>query len=121
MILINLRINQSNQVSEDLKRAAFSVDEKHLAKLKVENQRRRVERERREVMRVQEEERRDHALEAAFAKWTLPGKESVGLSEVQQALRLWLEATVEDTAAEAITGRRPPISLCLQVSLLNLH
>ena len=72
----------SSQVSEELKRMVFSMDDNHLAKLKVGVQQRRVEREKREAARMQENERQACILKEVFSKWTLPGAESVPLGQV---------------------------------------
>ncbi|XP_013406765.1 EF-hand calcium-binding domain-containing protein 5 isoform X1 [Lingula anatina] len=77
-------------VSDQLKRELFDLEENRLAKIKAEAKRKREEREFAEQQKKKEKARREDALKNQFSEWNLSdGK--VELSLLQSALRSFLE------------------------------
>ena len=81
-----------HEVTEKLKRMAFSVDENKLAGLKLRMRQRREERERKEEVQTQEEGRREGVLREVFARWSAEGREEVSLGQVSRTPAAWVKS-----------------------------
>ncbi|KAK3085117.1 hypothetical protein FSP39_024683 [Pinctada imbricata] len=79
------------EVSEELKRQLFNIEDNRLARIKAEAKRRREERERQEQMRLEERNRREEAFGKQFEEWHVQPDGRVELSLVQNALRSFAE------------------------------
>ena len=81
-----------HEVTEKLKRMAFSVDENKLAGLKLRMRQRREGRERKEEVQAQEEGRREGVLREVFARWSADGREEVPLGQVGRTPAAWVKS-----------------------------
>ena len=70
------------QVSEELKKMAYSIDDNKLAQIKSDVKKRRMERESQESAKALEVGRREGLLKAVYNKWILPSEEGLVLSNV---------------------------------------
>lgn len=69
-------------VSEQLKKMAYAIDENKLAELRVQTKLRREERDRHEAMKVAEEKRRRGLIKEVFLQWMLQSEEEISIGEV---------------------------------------
>ena len=74
------------QVREDLKRAAYSMDQNKLAELKTRSKQRCQVREEEEQRQIAEQNRRLGLVKGVFDKWLVHGEERISLNEVKQDL-----------------------------------
>ena len=71
------------EVSEELKKMAYAIDENKLAELKSRTKVRREERDRHETMKVAEEKRRHGLIKEAYLQWMLKSEEEgISIGEV---------------------------------------
>ena len=70
-------------VSEQLKKMAYAIDENKLAKLREQTKLRREERERYEALKAAEEKRRHSLIKEAFLQWMLQSEEEISVGEVR--------------------------------------
>ena len=71
------------QVSEELKKVAYAIDENRLAELRSSTKLRREERDRHEAMKVAEEKRRRGLIKDAYLQWMLQSEEGISVAEVR--------------------------------------
>ena len=74
------------EISEELKKVAYSVDNSQLSQLKSEISSRRMEREKAESAHALEAKRREELLKDACSKWILSGKDGLVTAEVRSML-----------------------------------
>lgn len=71
------------QVSEELKKMAYAIDENRLAELRSSTKLRREERDRHEAMKVDEEKRRRGLIKDVYLQWMLRSEEGIFVAEVR--------------------------------------
>lgn len=72
-----------HEVSEELKKMAYAIDENKLAGLRSQTKLRREERERHEAMKIAEEKRRRGLIREAFLQWMLKSEDEISVGEVR--------------------------------------
>ncbi|XP_061179696.1 EF-hand calcium-binding domain-containing protein 5-like isoform X2 [Saccostrea echinata] len=79
------------EVSEELKKQLFNIEDNRLARIKAEAKRRREERDRLERVKQEERDRREAMFMKQFQEWHVQPDSRVELSLVQNALRSFAE------------------------------
>lgn len=79
------------EVSEELKKQLFNIEDNRLARIKAEAKRRREERDKLERMKQEERDRRETKFMKQFEEWHVQPDGRVELSLVQNALRSFAE------------------------------
>ncbi|XP_048764274.1 EF-hand calcium-binding domain-containing protein 5-like isoform X2 [Ostrea edulis] len=79
------------EVSEELKKQLFNIEDNRLARIKAEAKRRREERDRLERVKQEERDRREARFMKQFQEWHVQPDGRVELSLVQNALRSFAE------------------------------
>ena len=71
------------EVSEELKKMAYAIDENKLAELKAKTRQRRKERDRDEAAKMAEKKRRHGLIRDAYLQWMIKSEDGISIGEVR--------------------------------------